>query len=30
MEFVEPINNGNDPPACILNLEFSDKKTEYH
>jgi len=26
MTFVELMNNGNDPPALILNLEFSDEK----
>ena len=26
MAFVQLINNGNDPPACTPNLEFSDEK----
>jgi len=23
---LEIMNNGNDPPACTINLEFSDEK----
>jgi len=26
MAFLELINNGDDPPACSPNLEFSNEK----
>ena len=29
MTLVEPINNGNDPPARTLNLKFSDEKQKW-